>query len=169
MAEKDFNHPSVIFYSLGNEIPEISTEHGAALQRKMYRFLRDVDSTRYILSSVNGIFASGDDIGAIVADVLSAAGDTGGNVNNFMQAMDVHLDAIVTHPIVSRNLERAAAGMDLIGYNYMFLMRGDGTPYDLVYNAVGGSPVLYPLCVVGMFLLYIALFYRVVYLLRRKP
>lgn len=57
----------------------------------------------------------------------------------------------------------------LIGYNYMFLMRGDGTPYDLVYNAVGGSPVLYPLCVVGMFLLYIALFYRVVYLLRRKP
>ena len=119
MAEKDFNHPSVIFYSLGNEIPEISTEHGAALQREMYRFLRDVDSTRYILSSVNGIFASGDDIGAIVADVLSAAGDTGGNVNNFMQAMDVHLDAIVTHPIVSRNLERAAAGMDLIGYNYM--------------------------------------------------
>ena len=56
----------------------------------------------------------------------------------------------------------------LIGYNYMFLMRGDGTPYDIVYNAVGGSPVLYPLCVVGMFLLYIGAFYWVVYLLNRR-
>lgn len=119
MAEKVFNHPSVILYSLGNEIPEIATEHGAALQREMYRFLRSIDHTRYILSSVNGVFASGDQIGAIMADVLKAEGSTEGNVNNFMQAMDTHLDAIATHPLVSGNLEKAAAGMDLIGYNYM--------------------------------------------------
>ena len=50
----------------------------------------------------------------------------------------------------------------------MFLMRGDGTPYDLVYNAVGGSPVLYPLSVVALFLVYIAVFYWVVFLIRRK-
>ncbi len=56
----------------------------------------------------------------------------------------------------------------LIPYNYMFLIRGDGTPYDLVYNAVGGSPVLYPLSVVGLFLVYIAVFYLVVTALRRK-
>ncbi len=62
----------------------------------------------------------------------------------------------------------AYAANVLIGYNYMFLMRGDGTPYDIVYNAVGGSPVLYPLSVVGLFLLYIAVFYRVVFLVRRK-
>ncbi len=56
----------------------------------------------------------------------------------------------------------------LIDYNYMFLMRGDGTPYDIVYNAVGGSPVLYPLSVVGLFLLYIVVFYLVVFLIRKK-
>ena len=56
----------------------------------------------------------------------------------------------------------------LIPYNYMFLMRGDGTPYDIFYNAVGGSPVLYPLCVIGLFLLYIAVFYGVVFLIRRR-
>ncbi len=55
-----------------------------------------------------------------------------------------------------------------IGYNYMFLMRGDGTPYDILYNAVGGSPVLYPLGVVGLFLLYIAAFYGVVFMVRRR-
>ena len=49
----------------------------------------------------------------------------------------------------------------LVDYNYMFLMSGDGTPYDILYNLTGGSPVLYPLGVVGLFLLYIAGFYGV--------
>lgn len=119
MADKDYNHPSVILYSLGNEIPEIATDHGAALGREMAAYMRFLDDTRYVMPAVNGVFASGDDIGRIMADVLQAAGDASGNVNNFMQAMDAHMDAIITHPIVSRNLEKAAAGWDLIGYNYM--------------------------------------------------
>ena len=56
----------------------------------------------------------------------------------------------------------------LIDYNYMFLVRGDGTPYDIIYNLVGGNPVLYPLSVVALFLLYIAAFYGVYYLITRK-
>jgi uncharacterized membrane protein YwaF len=51
----------------------------------------------------------------------------------------------------------------LIPYNYMFLMRGDGTPYDIFYNLVGGHPVLYPMVVVALFLIYIAGFYGVYY------
>lgn len=46
-----------------------------------------------------------------------------------------------------------------LDYNYMFLMAGDGTPYDILFNLVGGSPVLYPLGVAGLFLLYITGFY----------
>ena len=49
----------------------------------------------------------------------------------------------------------------LVDYNYMFLMAGDGTPYDILYNLVGGSPVLYPLGVVTLFVLYILGFYGV--------
>lgn len=52
--------------------------------------------------------------------------------------------------------------------NYMFLVRGDGTPYDILFNAVGGSPVLYPLGVVAMFFLYIAGFYAVHHLCSKK-
>ena len=55
-----------------------------------------------------------------------------------------------------------------LDYNYMFLMRGDGTPYDIFYNLVNGSPVLYPLTVVGLFLVYIVAFYLVYYLCRKK-
>ena len=56
----------------------------------------------------------------------------------------------------------------LIDYNYMFLMRGDGTPYDILYNLVGGNPVLYPLGVVGLFLLYIVAFYNIYFAVMKK-
>ena len=53
----------------------------------------------------------------------------------------------------------------LLDYNYMFLMDHDGTPYSIVYGWVNGHPVLYPLLVVGLFVVYIALFYGVYYTL----
>ena len=56
----------------------------------------------------------------------------------------------------------------LLDYNYMFLVRGDGTPYDVLYNLVGGSPVCYPAGVVLLFLVYIALFYLVHTLIKDK-
>ena len=55
----------------------------------------------------------------------------------------------------------------LVDYNYMFLRRGDGTPYDIFYNLVNGNQVLYPLIVVGLFVLYIILFYHVYYAVER--
>jgi uncharacterized membrane protein YwaF len=55
-----------------------------------------------------------------------------------------------------------------IDYNYMFLMRGDGTPYDILYNLVGGHPVAYPVGVVVLFLLYITGFYGIYYLVTKK-
>ena len=54
------------------------------------------------------------------------------------------------------------------GTNYMFLMAGDGTPYDILYNLMGGSPVLYPLAVVALFILYITAFYGVFFLIRSR-
>lgn len=55
----------------------------------------------------------------------------------------------------------------LIPYNYMFLMRGDGTPYDIFYNLVNGNRVLYPLIVLGMFYAYIFVFYLVFRLVKK--
>lgn len=56
----------------------------------------------------------------------------------------------------------------LVDYNYMFLMSGDGTPYDILYNLVGGHTVLYPLSVVALFVLYIWAFYGIWHLAAKK-
>ena len=50
----------------------------------------------------------------------------------------------------------------------MFLMRGDGTPYDIIFNIVNGNPVIYPLTVVALFLAYISGFYLVYFACRKK-
>lgn len=50
--------------------------------------------------------------------------------------------------------------------NYMFLLRGDGTPYDILYNLVDGNKVLYPLGVVALFIMYITAYYGVYYLIK---
>ncbi|MBR3804775.1 MAG: YwaF family protein [Clostridia bacterium] len=47
----------------------------------------------------------------------------------------------------------------IVDYNYMFLMYHDGTPYSIFYNLVNGNKVLYPMIVVGIFVIYLSLFY----------
>lgn len=74
----------------------------------------------------------------------------------------------ITYAILSSFCIMAYIANVLLPYNYMFLMRGDGTPYDILYNLVGGNPVIYPLLVVVLFLLYIAAFYGVYYLIDKK-
>lgn len=74
----------------------------------------------------------------------------------------------ITFAILSSFCVAAYAANILLDYNYMFLMAGDGTPYDILYNLVGGHPVIYPICVVALFLLYIAIFYGVCHLINKK-
>lgn len=50
----------------------------------------------------------------------------------------------------------------------MFLMYHDGTPYSIFYNMVGGSPIFYPMIVVGIFVVYIVLFYYIYHLIISK-
>lgn len=53
----------------------------------------------------------------------------------------------------------------IIEYNYMFLMRHDGTPYKVLYDLLNGHPVLYPVSVIALFIVYISVFYGVYYLI----
>ncbi len=56
----------------------------------------------------------------------------------------------------------------LVDYNYMFLIRGDGTPYDVLYNMVGGHPILYPIGVILLFVAYILAYYGIYFLIQAK-
>ena len=46
----------------------------------------------------------------------------------------------------------------VLDYNYMFLVRSDGTPYEIIYQMVNGNPILYPTLIVLIFVVYIFAF-----------
>ncbi|MDO4623570.1 MAG: glycoside hydrolase family 2 TIM barrel-domain containing protein [Eubacteriales bacterium] len=125
MIRKDFNHPSVIIYSLGNEIPEFGTDRGVEVLRKLNETAKALDATRYTTAAINGVFAVSDEIGIVVGDILSSLPEEerpsaeGGNVNLFMTIMDKYMDEIVTHPLVSKAIDSIGAAIDAPGYNYM--------------------------------------------------
>lgn len=75
---------------------------------------------------------------------------------------------IISFAIITAFAVMAYIANITIDYNYMFLMRGDGTPYDIFYNLVGGNKVLYPLTVIALFYLYIVSFYVAHYIFRKK-
>lgn len=71
-----------------------------------------------------------------------------------------HENLGVTLGIISGFCAAAYAANKLLDTNYMFLMRGDGTPYDILFNLLNGHPVLYPLGVLGLFWVFIVLYYQ---------
>ncbi len=53
MVDKDFNHPSVVMYSIGNEIPERDgSSNGAMMARKQAELVRAIDPTRFVASAI---------------------------------------------------------------------------------------------------------------------
>ncbi len=56
MVEKDFNHPSVIMYSTGNEVAETAQKRGIEFAGQMTRFLHKLDPTRPVSCGINIFF-----------------------------------------------------------------------------------------------------------------
>lgn len=105
------NHPSVVFYSLGNEIPELGTAGGRIWNRKLATKVRSLDSTRPITNGINTLLTI--DVGDLLAQAggLNAfMGDTGDISAGFA--------AIAITPTVSAAIEEVASVLDVVGYNY---------------------------------------------------
>ncbi len=56
MVDKDYNHPSVILYSTGNEVAETSEKRGIEFTRQMTEYLHDLDSSRPVTCGINIFF-----------------------------------------------------------------------------------------------------------------
>lgn len=53
MVDKDYNHPCVVLYSLGNEVTETAEARGVFLYRKMQETLKKYDKTRPVTCGIN--------------------------------------------------------------------------------------------------------------------
>ncbi len=145
MVAKDYNHPCVVMYSMGNEIPESGSPAGAAIYRRLGGMTRRLDSTRYITAGLNNLLA-----GDALKEIMSSMGhDAGGGINEAMGSDlgDMMAQASM-HPLVVAATNESYESMDICGYNYAtdryihdalkftnWISVGSETfPKDLAYN-----------------------------------
>ncbi|GHT97843.1 hypothetical protein FACS1894142_3250 [Spirochaetia bacterium] len=148
MVDRDFNHPSVIMYSIGNEISEPHEQKGIALTKEMTAYIHSLDTNRAVTCGLNlwliskaskgksvykkeGGLASGDDkkknqlSSSTLFNFVTSMVGTGMNKNANSKAAD-----IVTSPCLDI--------LDIAGYNYAsgrYPLEGKAHPNRIVMGS----------------------------------
>ncbi len=111
MVKLAYNHPSVIIYSIGNEISEVSDPHEVQYGRKICDLIRSLDQTRYTVNSINMILAMLDKIPELAVK-------TGADINSILNGNMEELSKVLVSKEMGEPLEEAFSQTDIAGYNY---------------------------------------------------
>ena len=120
LVGKDFNHPSVIFYSIGNEIFETGDALGSEWGRALAEKIRALDPTRFVTNGINPFVSVLSEVGEMRARTAEAQPGSEGGVNAMMNAGDF-MARVSASPMVSERTEASFSVLDVAGLNY-----GDG-------------------------------------------
>ena len=128
MVNRDFNHPSVIMYSIGNEVSEPAEGKGVQAAKEMAAFLRNADPSRAVTGGINLMIITQASKGKKVID--PDADQNNADSNKKMQGMNSTLFNLITS-MVGTGMNKAANSkradevtspvfteLDICGYNY---------------------------------------------------
>lgn len=121
LVVKDFNHPSVIFYSIGNEIPETGNPIGSTWGRKLAEKVRSLDTTRFVTNGINPFVAMIDTIVPQMQarrDAAAAESAANGGVNTMMAGFGQMMGQIQASEPATERTEESFAVLDVAGMNY---------------------------------------------------
>lgn len=120
MVRKDYNHPCVILYSIGNEIPETGNKFDVQWGKKIADKIREFDHSRYVTNSVNLMFSLRNSALSTFsqANILSDQNKNNGQINDVMNELGSDINSIISKNVVGDVVEEAATQVDVIGYNY---------------------------------------------------
>ena len=114
MIKKNYNHPSVIMYSIGNEIPEVGNVFDVQIGRKISEYIRSLDNTRYIINCMNLTLAVMDRLPEVMGELVKPGEEINSLMNNLGEAMS----RITGSDYVSKETEEASSYIDITGLNY---------------------------------------------------
>ena len=128
IVSKDYNHPSVIMYSIGNEITDLGETDGKKWSRILANRFRTLDPTRLVTNAVNGTMGLNDVMPKILVSLgLTTPGELAdildptkpGDINDLITLLSKHMSEIVGHPLVEAKMHEAYEALDIVGLNYM--------------------------------------------------
>lgn len=114
--ERDVNHPSVIMYSIGNEVTDTGNRWDAIRGRDMVDHIKTLDDSRPVTNAINPMMTVLHDLKALAG----RAADEGGGVNSFMQALGESTQSFASSEIATERLEEPMSQLDVSGYNYAY-------------------------------------------------
>lgn len=118
MVQKDFNHPCVILYSIGNEIPETGNCFDVRLGKQIADKIRSMDSTRPLVNCMNLMLAVMDRLPEVMRAIGSEENLSGGEINSLMSDMGSAMERITGSDYVADATEEASSHVDITGLNY---------------------------------------------------
>ena len=119
MVRNSRNHPSVIFYSIGNEIPDGARPAGVRTGRLIAEKVRSLDDTRYLTQAVSGILVTPGIITELMERMSRDGSDEETGINTAITTIGEFMAEAVRSPRVDENTVEAFSVLDVAGYNYM--------------------------------------------------
>ena len=107
-----FNHPSVVMYSIGNEIRELGRLDGKVICRELANAFRLLDSTRFITAGINSMLTVKPGPSAIPEKKKEV--DINTVIFDFMDKIN---EMQCAEPVVESTKETSGI-LDIVGYNY---------------------------------------------------
>lgn len=117
MVDKDYNHPSVIMYSIGNEIPETGRSVGSVWGRKLANKVRSLDNTRFVTNSINFIIATIEDFLKMKMSQANQSVENQG-INTLMNFFKEAMAEATVSEMATEHTSESFAYVDIAGYNY---------------------------------------------------
>ena len=122
MVDKDYNHPSVVMYSTGNEVSETAQKKGIELTGRMTQYLHSLDDTRPVTCGINIFFNFLSSLGfGVYSDEKAEKGEHVGSAffNNIAGIFgDKTMKIGATLHGCDVKTREAFAKMDVAGFNY---------------------------------------------------
>ena len=128
MVNRDFNHPSVILYSIGNEVSEPAKDEGVAKTREMVEHIHAIDPNRAVTGGFNLMIISSAKKGkGIYNEEGGRKSDSDGKAASGMNSTMFNLITSMLGAGMNKSANSKAADeatspsldlLDLAGYNY---------------------------------------------------
>ncbi len=153
MVERDYNHPSVILYSIGNEVAEPYEEKGVQTGKAIIDFIHSMDKTRPVTCGVNlmiisraakgqGIYQDGE---------MSEAASGGKKAQKKQENQNASMMFNIMASLIGSNMNKAGNSskvdalaspiidaLDIAGYNYgsgRYPLEGKQHPQRIIFGS----------------------------------